>query len=254
MECGGAPMTDNLLADIDRFTEHFRKQVAEIQKLTTEHQELYRKILYVSVLDTLAGSVLPKRSNRERFTYFLQRFCDWTDGNRVSLPHLMQLLKKNPDPAFQKLREWTITKYKSLPAFLTGHSDISDDPQFDDVKRMWPTSADHRTPIEGVDLNALTHFQLLYVYRNMLVHEFRAPGYGMEFGEDDDKPFYHSMGSMGATGAIVGTTVELVYPQRFLHRLCNTGLTRIREYFIANELDPTDSFVFGTYWIRELNN
>lgn len=246
-------MADKLRDSIDRFVEYFKKQLDEIRSLQTEHAELYRRLLYASLLDTLAGAVLPKRPNRERFTYFLQRFCRWPDGDRVSLPHLVQLLRKNPDPAFQDLREWALAKFKALPVHGGTLMPISHDPTFDEVKREWPASKEHRTPIEGIDLISLQHFQLLYFYRNTLVHELRTPGYGMEFGDDDKEPFYHRMSTVGENGDLAQVSVELVYPWRFLHRLCDTALDQVKQYLIANELNPFDSLVFGTYWIRELN-
>lgn len=34
--------------------------------------------------------------------------------------------------------------------------------------------------------------QLLYTYRNFLIHEMRRPGRGMDFDENDVEPYYHS--------------------------------------------------------------
>jgi hypothetical protein len=73
----------------------------------------------------------------------------------------------------------------------------------------------------------------------------------MEF-RDDEKPFYHGMSTIGKGGETAQVSVELVYPWRFLHRLCDTALDEVKKYFNENELNPYDSRVFGTYWIREL--
>ncbi len=234
-------MSDKLQESINGFVGYFKKKLDEIETLQVEHAELYRRLLYASVLDTLAGSVFPKRSNRDRFTYFLQRFCQWADGDRVSLPHLVQLLRKNPDPAFQDLREWALGKFKKLPVHGGALMPISHDPSFEEVKRLWPAPKEHRTPLEGIDLVSLQHFQLLYSYRNTLVHELRTPGCGMEFGEDDQDPFYHQSSTIGENG-FVPTSVELVYPWKFLHRLCDTALDQLKNYFITNELNPTIHF------------
>jgi len=75
----------------------------------------------------------------------------------------------------------------------------------------------------------------------------------MEFGDDDKEPFYHRMSTVGENGELAQISVELVYPWRFLHRLCDTALGELKNYFTTNELNPYDSLVFGTYWIRELN-
>ena len=74
----------------------------------------------------------------------------------------------------------------------------------------------------------------------------------MEFGEDKN-PFYHLMSTMDEDADVDNTSVELVYPWQFLHRLCDTSLCHLKEYLTANELNPYDSFRFGTYWISELN-
>jgi len=245
-------MTSELKKDIDRFINHFRQQLSDIEAINTPNADLYQRLLYASVLDTLAGAVFSKRpSNRDRFISFLQRFCQWPEGNRVSLSHLVQLLRKNPDPAFAKLRIWAIAKYNLLPIHGGQIIDISLDPSFDEVSSNWPTQKEHRTPLEGIDLISLQHFQLLYAYRNTLVHEFRIPGYGMEFGSDEN-PFYHEMGTIDDAGDS-SDSIELVYPRKFLNRLCNTGLNQLHLYFIENGLNPYDSRTFGTYWLSELN-
>lgn len=243
----------DLAESINRFCDYFTDQIAEIEALESQHGELYRKLLFVGVLDTLAGTVMPRRSNKERFTGFVRRFCKWSDGERVSLPHLVQLLRKNPDPAFGNLRKWALAKYNQLPVHSGVLMPISQDPDFDDVKKEWPGSSDHRAPIEGIDLKSLTHINLLYTYRNALVHELRMLGYGMDFRENSVDPYYHGMTSVGEDPGLILSTVELVYPWRFVQQLCATGIAEIRSYFLDNRLNPYDSFVFGTYWLRELN-
>ena len=246
-------MDDKLKNDISRFINYFKKQTEEIESLNSDHVELYRRLLYASLLDTLSGTVFPKRSNRDRFVNFVRRFCRWSDGNRVSLSHLVQLLRKNPDPAYEKLRVWALQKFKALPVHGSQLMPISHEPFFDEVKQNWPVQKDHRTPIEGVDLVSLQHYQLLYHYRNVLIHELRVPGYGMEFGDDDEEPYYHLMSTIGDNNKIIPSSVELVYPWRFLKNLCNTALDELENYYIANEINPKNSFDFGTYWIRALN-
>ncbi len=238
---------------IDRYITHFRGVLAEIKTLQTKYAALYREVLYVAVLDALSKSAMPHReSNRDRFTSFLQRFCKWPDGERVSLPHLMALVTINPDPAFEKLRLWTIGKHKSMSAHNGGLTPISDDPTFEEVKQRWPGSPEHRTPIGDVTLDALTHYRLFYTYRNMLVHELRRPGRGMDFA-DAISPYYHGLGDLDEGFKIQARSIELVYPWRFLDQMCDTALDELKVYFEKNSLDPYDSFVFGTYWIRDLN-
>ncbi len=243
----------DLRSDINHFCDYFESQISEIHGLHSKHEELYRKLLFVGVLDTLAGTVMPRRKNKERFIGFVRRFCKWPDGERVSLPHLVQLLRKNPDPVFGGLRRWALQRYNALPVHSGALMPISQDPLVEEVKREWPASADHKMPIEGIDLAALTHTNLLYTYRNALVHELRMLGYGMDFADMRAEPYYHGSSTVGEDTTLILKTVELVYPWRFLHRLCETGITETRQYLYENELNPYDSFTFGTYWLKELN-
>lgn len=246
-------LPEDLEADITRFCDYFTSQIDEIGQLQSAHGELYRKLLFVGVLDTLAGTLMPRRKNKDRFIGFVQRFCKWPDGDRVSLPHLVQLLRKNPDPAFGHLRKWALDKYNRLPVHSGALMLISEDPLSEEVRREWPASAEHKTPIEGIDLAALTHVSLLYTYRNALVHELRMLGYGMDFADRRDEPYYHGSSQIGEDPALILKTVELVYPWRFLQTLCLTGLEEARNYLTENGLNPYDSFAFGTYWLKELN-
>lgn len=239
--------------DVTTFVDHFTEVLKEIKDLPGERAPLYREVLYVATIDALSKAVMPQReSNRDRFIYFLRRFGRWPDGERVSLPHLTALLRLNPDPAFEGLRKWVFDKYSNLPALHGELMPISQDPTFEDVKAHWPGSSEHKMPIQGVDLDALTHYRLLYAYRNMLVHELRRPGRGWDFKEGDD-PYYHGLTDLGDDSRPMSVTVELVYPWKFLHRLGETTLAQVGEYCKANDLSPYESFVFGTYWIRELN-
>lgn len=246
-------MSDQLQSSVENFISYFERQIKSISKLDTEHGRLYKQILYASIIDTLAGTAFPRRNNSDRFKSFIRRFCQWSEGDKVSLPHLTQLIKRNPDPAFEKLRKKALSDYKLLPQ---SKIPISADPTFNEINSIWPSSKEHRTPLEGIDLTHLQHVSLLYAYRNTLVHEFRVPGYGMEL-ENDTTPFYHHMShienSANKDDALLHTTMELVYPWRFLHTLCDTALVQLKQYLIENELNPFDSRTFGTYWIKELN-
>lgn len=246
-------LAPDLEPKIARFCDYFESQVNEIGSLESPHKELYRKLLLVALLDTLAGTVMPRRKNKERFIGFVQRFCRWPAGERVSFPHLVQLLRKNPDPAFGNLRKWALGKYNQLPVHGGSLMKITQDPTADEVRREWPTSTDHKTPIEGIDLTALTHVHLLYTYRNALVHELRMLGYGMDFANEGVEPYYHGSSTIGEDPELILRTVELVYPWQFLRNLCMTGIAETRTYLRENGLDPYDSFAFGTYWLKELN-
>jgi len=241
-------MTKELKAEIHKFICYFKKHLDEINAIETSHTNFYQQFLYVSIVDTLARSVLPKqRNNKERFICFVQQFCKWKDGERVSLAHLVQLLRKNPDLAFEPLQKWAREEYKKLPG---GPMLISHDPLLDEVRSKLPTKKESHEKLDGIELSRLSHFNLLYMYRNTLVHEFRPPGYGMNIAGDTSEPYYHRMSTADGSNH----TIELVYPRKFLYNLCKTSLKELEQYLLKNELNPYDSFVFGTYWIKSLNS
>lgn len=239
---------------VTRFYNHMMSHLNEVATIQTIHDKLYRGLIYVAFLDALAGAVMPYRtSNRDRFISFIQRFCHWSDGSRVSISHLTQLVRRNPDPAFEALRIWALNKFEGMRLLSGQIVRISSDPTFDEVRKEWPgASKEIRTLIDGVSLESLQHFALLYSYRNSLVHELRELGYGMDFiGDDEVTPYYHGMST--DTAGEISETAELVYPHGFVQSLSVRGLENVRTYLLENSLDPYDSFKFGTYWVRALN-
>ncbi|HEX3675439.1 MAG TPA: hypothetical protein VHU87_14300, partial [Rhizomicrobium sp.] len=95
---------------IDQFCSYFEREAAAIAKVSVEggpevntgagNAFRYRKTLYVTATDTLAGfrfhkSAYPQlyRRNRERFIRFLTEYCAWPDGSLVSLPFLKEELE-----------------------------------------------------------------------------------------------------------------------------------------------------------------
>ena len=77
----------------------FNKYFADNLRLIGEvANHLYRKILFVGVLDTLSRAALPelKDKNRERFLGFVEGCGDWPDQGRVSLPQLAGNLERVP--------------------------------------------------------------------------------------------------------------------------------------------------------------
>ena len=244
-------MASQLGKDIERFANYFRKQLCEIQAMKTDSAELYQRLLYLTLLDTLSGIAFPDAKNRDRYISFIKKFCEWSDGDRVSLPHLAQLLQMVSDPEYKKVHEWTINKLETHPVHGGTIEEISYDPSFEEVKAHWPNN-ELNIELEGkkIWIEQLQHFNLLYAYRNTLVHEFRIPGYGIEI---DDTPYYHLLRHSNANGDDIPSTIELVYPHQFLFQLCDSGLKQLVLNFTNNGINPYDSRKFGTYWINELN-
>ncbi len=240
--------------EIERFVVHFRGHLDRIASLPVECVStlLYQQILYVTVLDAVAKSVYPRLGNRARMVSFLRKFSEWHEGERVSLPHLVQLLKRVPDPAFEGLRTFAIEEFEKWPVHKGEIVTIDIDPDFEVIRKKWPVKKEHRVPLEKVSLESLQHAQLFYTYRNNLVHELRQPAFGMDLSETH-KPHYHLVSDLRAGHTAGSKTVALVYPVAFFRGLCDTCLSNLSAYMVRNNLNPYESYVFGNYWISDLN-
>lgn len=245
-------MVTNNFSNIKRFISHFTKEIGQIKEISGPSIETFRKTLYVSLIDAVSRSVyVRKKGNRDRFVSLIRNFSNWETKERVSLPHLIRLLELNPDPVFEPVREKAFELFSTWQASW-GNIPLTHDPEFKEIDKLWPKDKEYRMPIEGISLESLTHTHLLYAYRNTLVHELRTSGYGMEL-EEDKKPFYHDLDSYDSSEGPPSVTIELVYPTQFFHNLSLSIISNLEEYLIRNDINPYDSYKFGTYWIQELN-
>jgi hypothetical protein len=192
---------------------------------------LYRKILLVACLDTLAGIRFSKKhypslsnSNRERFIRFVKEHADWREGDLVSIQFLTN-----------KLNEYGLTKGK-LSGYIR-HKLANFDPNTGGSLKI--SKIDE--PIDGLINLATTekeekaifevqHFSLLYRYRNYLVHEFREPGGSMELDSLSTEPYYH--------GYIKDPKWYLVYPMQLFYDLFQNSVKRFEEYLLIHSIDP----------------
>lgn len=234
-----------------RYCAYFSTQIERISNLAGESSELFKKILFCSVLDALSRSIYPSKKPRERFTSLVRKFGRWPHKDRLSLPHLGRLLELIPDPDFDKIRQLTFEKLAQWEA-PWGTIPLDQDPHYDEIAKYWPNGVELKEPFKMINLRSLTHLQLLYSHRNSLFHEFRVPGYGIEI-DDDDEPYYHDLTTIVDNGEPDRVSLELVYPVRFFELLCLTVLEGLKECFEKNELNPNDSYRFGSYWMEDLN-
>ncbi len=207
---------------IDNFAVYFAEQLRLIGEVPNHH---YRKTLLVAVLDTLSRAAVPhlKDKNRERFLGFVEGWGDWPETTRVSLPQLAANLTAHPklagghlsDEVRRRLQEWK-----------EGH--------------IYHANDDPKKDVEGH-----THLSLLWTYRNMLVHEFREPGYDMGVLGDDPSPYYMNMEDERGV-----SRWELAYPTNFFVALAERALANLRKHLEAKDLDPYTFYEFGSTWKR----
>lgn len=222
---------------IARYCSYFDKELARINSIESR---LHSKVLLVAILDTLGRVRNPRIcSNKERFLHLINTCTDWTDGERVSLyqlsllPSLSEALRH---VAMQSIEKWPYGQMRGLES----------EPFMSDLLRSAGTEAEKKA------IKDSRHINLLYVYRNHLVHEFREPGHGSEMNHEDDAPYYYGLSHMNRQGKIEKDTWELVYPLRFFFKLAKSSVNHIRSYLQENNLNPYSFYDFDTMWKRTI--
>ena len=190
---------------MDSFFDWVDRQRNSIDKLCRP----YRRVLLLSLLDTLSKCAYPKtKGNKKRFLKLINKYSKWNDKDRISLPQL--------DLSFSKKRINKMLKEevkKRLSSWPKGQLiRPSDDPFYRDLAGLANTS-------EKKIINKHRYSHLLWNKRNFAVHEFRTPGKGWPLSNDNTSPYYH--------GFIGDQTFHLVMPLEFISQIvmkCNTNL------------------------------
>lgn len=238
---------------IKQFCGYFRDQIRVIEALSIDaekaagtdqesHQiRFYKKVLLITQVDTLAGIRYPKdrypqlnKRNHERFIIFLREHNIWPEGNLVSIPFLREAaisgkLSKG------KLRQTVESKHDAM--FEDGsfnidfrNIDVSDH----ELLQLCTTEQEEKSVREN------THYELLYRYRNYLVHEARVPGKAMEVTNDNDGPYYH--------GYIGEQRLFLTYPLAHFMNITSRSVEVIEAYLTENQFNPYDFVSETTRW------
>jgi len=237
---------------IEIYIGHFRKKVQRLREYELHPEDrLLKKNILVSILDALSRTTSNYADgNRERFTGIVANFGDWPNHTRVSAPHVKYFLHNLRSPAYEGARSFIeeVIRKNSHGGFVT----LSRDPEFEEVRRLWPVPVDQKL-VNQLSLSSFTHLNLLYQYRNSLVHELREPGRGMEFHETHEEPFYHGMTTIETDESPGKKTLELVYPLNFYFALTESVLKNVERYLRRNAIDPYSCYRFGSSWVGELN-
>ena len=215
--------------DIEQYIRYFRERLPEVADVASP---LYRKALYATMLDCLSRAAFPRVDrHRSRFVPFIDSCSGWTDKDRVSASQLTLALHDKQigsgpllEAAHARLATWTEGEILRPDR----------DPTIDELRTL--ATATVRPLLEQA-----RYAELLYTYRNHLVHEFRQPGYGIEMSSDPTTPYYHST---------IGGPWELVFPGPFFHALCDNSMSGLEAHLRRSRINPYDAYQFGTMWRR----
>ena len=227
-----------------RFFELTEEKLRSIDAISDAALNIHRKILYVSFIDSLSALVCPAvRQNRERFIEFVIRFGSWPNAERVNSPLLVRNLALDSDPAFDSVR-----KLVSENLHRWGHGDvITLDRDLDAgvIATYWLRGQRFEQPVEGTPWHRLKHVELLYKYRNALVHNFKPLGPDAEEG-DNPEPYYLYTTQFSSSNHSPGYW-ELIYPTSFLQAIANTIFDATKLHICSTELDPFEILGGGRY-------
>jgi hypothetical protein len=221
--------------DIDQYIAYFD---AQNQEIATVARPVFKKVLYLVEIDTLSRAAFPRVSrNRQRVVQFIDTCSNWNDTDKVSAVQLKFVLEKNGilsgqlyDSINRRINSWAYGQ------IIRPNDDLT----LGEAQRL-------STPSESKYVNDARYAELLYTYRNHLLHEFREPGHGMDLGADlPSAPYYLGMDQL-STGQ---GSWELVFPVQLLRALCEGCINGLKAHLSANNLNPYDAYKFGTMWQR----
>lgn len=226
---------------IEQFCSYFEREADAIGRVQVANgpdintgagnQFRYRKTLYVTAIDTLAGlrfhkSAYPQiaRRNRERFIRFLREFGSWPEGNLVSIPFLKDELEaaKLLDRPLGRHVTAQLSKFSTEDGGSLSMSKIDES-----LSKLLALAISEK---EEDALYEYQHLALFYQYRNSLVHESRQPGKAMEVFDSDGGPYYH--------GYNKDPCWYLAYPLPLFEALLKRSIAGFRGYLLTNQIDP----------------
>jgi len=227
---------------IDRFTCYFLRQVKEIEAVSgpsPQEQKLFQKILFAILLDTLSIAASPAffYQNKTRFIRFVRSCSAWPDKDRVSSPQLLLALEK------RRLIDGTIYRFVSskVKAWGVGGTLRSEvDPTMDEIVAL------NGSREETAAAQDNRYDLLLYAYRNSLLHEFREPGYGFDFSEEDNASYQSMLHASGQEAR--GFSWQLSFPLLFFRRLCLSSIWGLHILLTKEGRDPYEAYPFGSRW------
>lgn len=217
--------------NIDSFFRWFRDTREQIDDLP-EH---FRRILLLSLLDTLSKCAFPKESkNRKRFVDLINYYSDWKYKDYVSLPQLRYLLLEVEGcEEFKREVETRISKWPHGGILRPDEAD----PHLNELDRF-------RCGIWRKQIERARYPSLLWRMRNFAVHEFRNPGKGWAFTNDNSTSYYH--GCIDQNGFF--KSWELYMPCEVVSRIVQKCSENLKAEFERKGFDPNASFTFGSSW------
>lgn len=239
---------------VTNFGSYLHDKLGSINGIQGADSILFKSILYVSFLDSLAACTYPnEKGNRTRFTKLIDEHSNWVDKDRISITHLARFANNGSNPIKNKIKNyvdpivdlWMKTRRSEI-------IDIKEDPMVDSsLLTSFGCSVDHDIE-QGITLEHFKHINLFYQMRNALVHQFQTRFVDLR-SDEHTEPFYQVIQTCDQTNNLIPERIELVYPVGFLRDLTSTVLRSVTNHFLTKAVNPFPAFYAGDYWISALN-
>jgi len=249
-------------AKVDRFRQYHRDLIAHaLSKGNHRFTAIHSNVLLCCILDRIAKAGAPHLDRiGDRFKAVVEQYADWADANRVSILHLARvLMSPNLPDAFNDVKRRVD---HDLGRKLPEHQNqifLTNDPLLHEVENYWPTNNNGNfIQIDGFVPELLTHSNMLWLYRNSMVHEYSKPGRGSESPfRREHNPYYQKLQTfIGITPqdtAIWHENWEMVYPTAFITDIVRKVLEGVCDDFRSQNTSPFSFYSEGTYWNPKLN-
>ncbi len=231
--------------NINDFSEYLKDKLDSISKISEENHILFQKVLYVAFLDSLSAAVYPEiTEHNKRFNALIDNFSCWKEKDHISLTYFGELVSMSSHKEMKNKYNFVEVKIQYWKAHMTQPVFISEDPSYEEMNKLW----DDKFKYKKLDLNHFKHSNLLYQFRNTLVHQFQMKN---EFDNEDlDQPFYRVIREFGTN---LPLRIELIYPALFLKNISEIVLQNVIKYFENKNINPFPDYYAGDYWLEKLN-
>ena len=241
--CLEGKMPMSVQQDINSFFGWVTDQREKIDNYDLPH---HRRILLLSLLDTLARCAFPKHSNKKRFVCLIDCYSGWEHKDYVSLPQLRYLLHKTNE--CQDLKAEVESRIRKWPKHRILRPDEAD-PLMGELDQF------RQGKCGQSNIEKARYASLLWKMRNFAVHEFRTPGQGMPLSNDNSTPYYHGCSVMGFQPDSGKPYIlpeshswELYIPPEVVSSLVLSCSDNLKRDFKQKGRNPYDSFNFGSSW------
>lgn len=229
-------MKDPLI--VDEFIGIFKSHLDFVKQTKFEQfDQLYKKMICITIIDTIAKTKYPKDDNRDRFCKLLSDISKYDFWNKVSPLMLYKRKGKTNKEILNLFNNWNS---------FANSTGVSKDPDINSI-----------CTIGNKIIEKSTHKRLIYHYRCCMIHEFKRPDGGSQYDTKIDRlplyvkqPVIEFKDNLKKVFNTNSKSIKLIYPLGFFIDLCDEILIHARNYYLENDMNPFNFFDYDELEIQ----